>query len=72
VGREAVRHIVRERPGLWNLRDIADEAVRRGWATTRKPVEVAVHRMCNAGEARRVRKGLYEFPGLATEEGETP
>jgi hypothetical protein len=61
VGRAAVREIVGERPGLWSLRDITNEAVRRGWATNRKPIEVAVHRMTKAGEARRVSHGRYRF-----------
>jgi hypothetical protein len=72
VGREAVRLIVAERPGLWPLRDLAQEAVDRGWAKNRKSVEVAVHRLCNDGEARRVGKGLYEFPAPAIQEGDHP
>lgn len=34
VGREAVRQIVGERPGIWSLRDIVAEAMNRGWATS--------------------------------------
>ena len=68
VGREAVRRIVKERPGLWSLRDIVTEAVNRGWATDRKPIEVAVHRLCGDGAMRRVRQGLYMFPADYDEE----
>jgi hypothetical protein len=62
VGREAVRLIVGERHGLWLLRDIVAEAMGRGWAKDRKPIEVAVHRLCGDGVMRRVRPGVYMFP----------
>jgi hypothetical protein len=68
VGRAAVREVVSERPGLWPLRKVVDEVLRRGWATDRKPVEVAVHRMTAAGEARRVRQGVYWFGPEPTED----
>ena len=60
-GREAVRLIVRERPGLWSLVDLRAEMKRRGWFTSNKGVDVAVTRLCRSGEARRVGKGRYEF-----------
>ena len=71
VGREAVRQIVSDRHGLWRLRDIVAEATSRGWATDRKPIEVAVHRLCGDGVMRRVRPGLYMFPANH-EEARTP
>ena len=61
VGRAAVREVVGERLGMWPLREVVDEVLRRGWASDRKPVEVAVHRMAATGEARRVRHGVYWF-----------
>lgn len=61
VGRAAVREVVSERAGIWPLREVVDEVLRRGWASDRKPVEVAVHRMAATGEARRVRHGVYWF-----------
>ncbi len=70
VGRTAVREIVSERPGLWALREVVDEVLQRGWASDRKPVEVAVHRMTASGEARRVRQGVYWFgPEPAEDDG---
>ena len=71
-GREAVRIITRERPGIWPLKDLAAEMVRRGWAKNSKSVEVAVHRLANNGECRRVGIGVYEFPDPATEDGGSP
>jgi hypothetical protein len=68
VGRSAVREVVSERPGMWALREVVDEVLRRGWASDRKPVEVAVHRMTAAGEARRVRHGVYWFGPEPTED----
>ena len=60
-GREAVRRIVHERPGLWTLSDLRAEMKRRGWFTSNKGVDVAVTRLVASGEARRVGKGRYEF-----------
>jgi hypothetical protein len=60
-GREAIRLIVRERPGLWTLRDLRAEMKRRGWFTSNKGVDVAVTRLVASGEAMRVGKGRYEF-----------
>lgn len=61
-GREAVRQVVAERPGLWTLSQIVEEMTLRGWFTSRKGAEVAVSRMLADGEGRRERKGVYEFP----------
>src|SRR4051794_36326325 len=35
VGRAAVREVVRERPGIWPLREVVDEVLGRGWASDR-------------------------------------
>ena len=66
-GREAVRLIVRERPGLWTLADLREEMKRRGWFASNKGVDVAVTRLVAGGKARRVGKGRYEFFGPAPE-----
>jgi hypothetical protein len=60
-GREAVRLIVGERPGVWTLADLRAEMKRREWFTSNKGVDVAVTRLVAKGEARRVGKGRYEF-----------
>ncbi len=60
-GREAIRLIVRERPGLWTLAKLRAEMKRRGWFTSNKSVDVAVMRLTASGEARRVGRGRYEF-----------
>jgi hypothetical protein len=61
-GRAAVLAVVAERPGVWRLKDLAGEVIRRGWSESPKGVEVAVHRLTRSGEARRVGIGVYEFP----------
>ena len=60
-GREAVRLIVQERPGVWTLAKLRAEMKRRGWFTSNKGVDVAVTRLAADGEARRVGRGRYEF-----------
>jgi hypothetical protein len=67
-GREAITRIVTARPGMWTLAELRDEMKRRGWWTSDKAVEVAVHRLARAGKARKVRNGLYEFPPGYVEE----
>lgn len=68
-GREAVRRIVRERPGLWTLTDLRAEMKDREWFTSAKAVDVAVTRMCRKGEARRTsQKGIYEFPAANSDQ----
>jgi hypothetical protein len=67
-GREAVRRIVHERPGVWTLTKLRAEMKRREWFTSNKGVDVAVTRLVASGEARRVGKGRYEFFAPATEE----
>jgi hypothetical protein len=71
-GRGAVRLIVAERPGVWSLAELREEMKRRGWFTSPKGLEVAVTRLCDAGEARRVAKGRYEFPAATTEGDDSP
>jgi hypothetical protein len=71
-GRGAIRLIVADRPGVWSFPDLMDEMKQRGWFTSRKGLEVAVTRLCVAGEARRVDKGRYEFPAPVTEDGGSP
>ena len=61
-GREAVRIIVSERPGIWALTDRMAEMQLRGSFTSRKATEVAVKRLCDRGEGRRIGTGRYVFP----------
>ena len=61
-GREAIRLIVSERPGIWTLKDLRAEMERRGWFTSRKGLEVAAHRLCVDGEGKRIGRGRYMFP----------
>ena len=60
-GREAVRLIVKERPGLWTLKELRAEMEQRGWFTSPKGLDVAVKRLADKGEGRRVGVGQYEF-----------
>jgi hypothetical protein len=60
-GRQAVRMIVHERPGVWTLADLHAEMKRRGWFTSNKAVDVAVTRLVRSQEARHVGLGRYEF-----------
>jgi hypothetical protein len=68
-GRDALRTIVAERPGVWTLTDLIAEMQQRGWFTSRKAVDVAVKRLCRSGEARRIGMGRYMFPADGGEEG---
>ena len=62
-GREAVRLIVSERPGIWTLKELRAEMERRRWFTSRKGLEVAAARLCDIhGEGRRIGRGRYVFP----------
>jgi|SRR5579872_1186006 len=69
-GREAIRQIVAARPGIWTIPELSDEMRRRGWFTTRKAVEVAIHRLIASGEAERMRTGVFRFPPDVTEEAD--
>jgi hypothetical protein len=62
-GRDAVRIIVRERPGLWTLAQIQAALKDRGWFTSAKAAEAAAKRLCDInGEGRRIGPGRYVFP----------
>jgi hypothetical protein len=69
-GRQAIRLIVTERPGIWTIPELSEEMRRRGWFSTRKAVEVAVHRLIARGEAERMRTGVFRFPPEVTEEAD--
>jgi hypothetical protein len=71
-GREAIRLIVAERPGVWTLAMLREEMRVRGWFTSRKALETAVVRLARDGEARRVGKGRYEFPLSVRPDGDAP
>jgi hypothetical protein len=62
-GREAVRRITRERPGIWRVRDIKAEVVKRGWPSSASAIETAVKRLQIDGEAEWIKKGHYRFGG---------
>lgn len=66
-GRDAVRLIVRERPGLWSLREIRKASALRGWPSPANGLNTAVHRLVETGEAEYVRKGVYRFPPQGSE-----
>jgi len=68
-GREAVRIIVRERPGIWTYQELRAEMERRGWFTSHNGLEAAAKRLCDSnGEGRRIGKGRYVFPANHGEE----
>ena len=69
-GREAVRLIVRERPGMWTFRELKEEMLRRGWFTSDTGLEAAAKRLCRVNkEGRHVGKGRYVFPADYGKEG---
>jgi hypothetical protein len=61
-GREAVRQIVAERPGIWTMAELRAEMKHREWFTSNKGLDVAVSRLCESGEGQRVGRGRYVFP----------
>lgn len=68
-GREAVRRIVRERPGIWTYQELRAAMQREGWFTTDSGLEAAAKRLCDFnGEGRRIGKGRYVFPANYGEE----
>jgi hypothetical protein len=68
-GREAVRIIVRDRPGIWTLAQLRAEMERRGWFTSAKGLEAAAKRLCDLdGEGKRAGRGRYVFPANHGEE----
>jgi hypothetical protein len=69
-GREAVRQIVRDRPGIWTLAEIRAEMQEKGWFTTQKGLDAAVKRLCRLDhEGRSLGSGRYVFPADFTGEG---
>ncbi len=62
-GREAVRRITAERPGVWLIRDIKRINRENGWPSSDSSMETAVARLAASGEAVKVpgRKGAYRF-----------
>ncbi len=71
-GREAVRRVIEDRPGVWTLVELVEALRGRGWLKNRKATEVAVHRLLAAGEARRVGHGVYEFPAPTASQEDEP
>lgn len=68
-GREAVRLIVRKRPGIWTYKELRAEMQRLEWFTTDSGLEAAAKRLCDSdGEGRRIGKGRYVFPADHGEE----
>lgn len=68
-GREAVRIIVRERPGIWTYQELRAAMEQRGWFTSDNGLEAAAKRLCDFnGEGRRIGKGRYVFPANHGEE----
>lgn len=62
VGRDAIRRITSERPGLWTLKEIRTEMKRRGWYTSEKSLYNSICRLHDFNrECRRISRGLYEF-----------
>jgi hypothetical protein len=60
-GRDAIRRIVAERPGIWKVADLRKLAEARGYGVTTMGVEKAVRRMMETGEAVKVGYGRYRF-----------
>lgn len=70
-GRDAVRLIVRRRPGIWTLTELRAEMEREGWFTSATGLEAAAKRLCDInGEGRRAGRGRYVFPADYGEEGD--
>ncbi len=67
-GREAVRQIVAERAGIWTLGELRAEMKQREWFASNKGLDVAVSRLCEVGEGKRIGRGRYVFPSNHGEE----
>lgn len=62
AGREAIRRIVSERPGVWTMAELKAEMVSRGWFTTDKGIEAAVSRLIRLNKAgKRLGRGRIKF-----------
>lgn len=66
-GRDAVRLIVAERPGIWTLKDIKRANARKGWPSPADALGTAVQRLVQDGEGTWMRKGVYRFPPQRSE-----
>jgi hypothetical protein len=60
-GRDAVRRITSERPGIWRVADIKKVNRERGWPSNDTALETAVVRLAANGEAVKIKKGTYSF-----------
>jgi hypothetical protein len=70
-GRDAIRVIVRERPGVWTSEELRLEMQRRGWFTSSTGLTAAAKRLCDVnGEGKRIGPGRYLFPANHEEEVE--
>jgi len=72
-GRDAVRRITSQRPGVWLVRDIKRINRENGWPSSDSSMETAVARLAAAGEAEKVsgKKGMYRFGAEAPSEAVT-
>lgn len=70
-GREAVRRITAEKPGLWRVADIKRVNRERGWPSSDTALETAVARLAADGLAVKVKKGTYKFGADAPNEAVT-
>lgn len=60
-GREAVRKIAAERPGVWKVSEMKAAIIERGWPDPGTGTEAAMKRLAASGEATKVGQGLYRF-----------
>lgn len=60
-GRDAVRRIVTERPGVWKVKEMKDEILSRGWPDPGTGTEAAMKRMAASGELVKLGQGMYRF-----------
>ncbi|MGH3013418.1 MAG: type IV toxin-antitoxin system AbiEi family antitoxin domain-containing protein [Gaiellaceae bacterium] len=60
--------IAAERKGTLTAAQIKREVKRRGWPSSPKAIETAIHRLVEDGVAVRIRKGVYRFPDLVKQE----
>jgi hypothetical protein len=60
-GRQAIRIIASEMPGVWKVSELKDEIHRRGWPDPGTGAEAALKRLVSSGEAERVAHGAYRI-----------
>lgn len=70
-GRDAVRRITAEKPGLWRVADIKKVNRERGWPSSPAALDTAVARLAASGHAVKVKKGIYRFGAEAPNEAVT-